>query len=59
MFFADVSEQRNCLIFKGHGVQDGVLTLEEVTDTLSRNVGKKSKYGLQRHRKRRALCLIV
>jgi len=35
LFFADVSGQRNCLIFKGHGVQDDVLTLEDVTDTLS------------------------
>jgi hypothetical protein len=49
LFFADVSGQRNCLIFKGHGVRDDVLTLEDVTDTLSRNVGKKSKYILQRH----------
>jgi hypothetical protein len=61
LFFADVSGQRNCLIFKGHGVQDDVLTLEDVTDTLSWNVGKKSKYVSQRHRRAESFmfdCLI-
>ena len=61
VFFADVSGQRNCLIFRGHGVQDGVLTLENVTDTPSRNVGKKSKYVSQRHRRAESFmfdCLI-
>jgi hypothetical protein len=60
MFFAAVSGQRNSLIFEGNGVQD-VLTLEDVTDTLSRNVGKKSKCVSQRHRRAESFmfdCLI-
>jgi len=56
--FADVLGQRDCLIFKGHGVQDDVLTLDDVTDTLSRKVHKKSKYVSQRHRRAESFMFV-
>jgi len=59
LFLADVSGQRNCLIFKGHGAQDDVLTLDEVTDTLSRNVHKNQNTFRNDTEERRALCLIL
>jgi hypothetical protein len=37
---SDVSRQRIGPIFKGQEVQEDFLTLEDETDTLSRNVGK-------------------
>jgi hypothetical protein len=38
-YITDVTGQRIGSIFKGH--ESGILTLEDGTDTLSRNVGKQ------------------
>ena len=51
----DVSQRNVCPIFNGRAVQEDCLAPEDVTDTLSGNVGKKLQYYAKQNSRRAQL----